>query len=113
MWTPLPSVLRSKNLATGETYTESYDVLVLSPGASPVRPPIKGIDTAKVFTLRNIPDTYAIHDYVTEHRPKTAAGDRPAALSALRWRRNLHAAGVEVTIVRGSEPHHGPTWTRI
>ena len=87
-----------KNLATGETYTESYDVLVLSPGASPVRPPIKGIDTAKVFTLRNIPDTYAIHDYVTEHKPKTAAVIGGGFIG-VEMAENLHAAGVEVTIV--------------
>lgn len=87
-----------KNLVTGETYAESYDVLVLSPGASPVRPPIKGIDTAKVFTLRNIPDTYAIHDYVTEHRPKTAAVIGGGFIG-VEMAENLHAAGVEVTIV--------------
>ena len=55
-----------KNLLTGETYQESYDKLVLSPGAEPLRPRIEGIDCKKIFTLRNVPDTDAIKQYV-EH----------------------------------------------
>lgn len=46
----------ARNLATGETYREAYDALVLSPGAEPIRPPIPGIDNAKVLTLRNLAD---------------------------------------------------------
>ena len=49
-----------KNLQSGEVYTESYDKLVLSPGAEPLRPRIEGIDSPKIFTLRNVPDTDAI-----------------------------------------------------
>ncbi len=49
-----------KNLGTGEVYRESYDKLVLSPGAEAVRPPIPGIDSEGIFTLRNVPDTDAI-----------------------------------------------------
>ena len=49
-----------KNLQSGEVYTESYDKLVLSPGAEPLRPRIEGIDSPKIFTLRNVPDTVAI-----------------------------------------------------
>lgn len=61
------------NRADGSTYVESYDKLVLSPGAKPVIPniPIDGGD--KLFTLRTVEDTFAIHDYVTAHQPKTAA----------------------------------------
>ena len=47
---------------TGETYEESYDKLILSPGAEPFVPPIEGAKSDKVFTLRNIPDTYRIKD---------------------------------------------------
>ena len=46
------------NHQTDETYEESYDVLLLSPGAEPIRPNIEGINSSRVFTLRNIPDTY-------------------------------------------------------
>ncbi|WP_374449651.1 CoA-disulfide reductase [Cloacibacterium normanense] len=45
-----------KNLQTGEIYLENYDKLLLSPGAEPIKPPFEGIDSDKIFTLRNIPD---------------------------------------------------------
>lgn len=45
-----------KNLQTGEIYLESYDKLLLSPGAEPIKPPFEGINSDKIFTLRNIPD---------------------------------------------------------
>ena len=45
-----------KNLQTGEIYMESYDKLLLSPGAEPIKPPFEGIDSDKIYTLRNIPD---------------------------------------------------------
>lgn len=51
--------------ADGSTYTESYDKLLLSPGASPVRPPLKGIDSEGIFTLRNVDDTDRIKNYIT------------------------------------------------
>lgn len=59
-----------ENHATGEVYTESYDKLVLSPGASPVRPP--SLTAPNVFTLRNLPDTFAITSYADEHQAKHA-----------------------------------------
>jgi len=61
-----------KNLSSGDTYTESYDKLVLSPGAEPVRPPIPGIDSERIFTLRNVPDTDLINDFIDKHKPKRA-----------------------------------------
>jgi len=61
-----------RNLKTGEVYTESYDQLVLSPGSSPLKPPIPGIDSPNVFTLWNIPDTDAVKKYVVEKRPRRA-----------------------------------------
>ena len=61
-----------KNLSTGETYTETYDKLVLSPGAEPLRPGIEGIGSKKIFTLRNVPDTDTIKNYVNTENPKRA-----------------------------------------
>lgn len=58
-----------KNLKTGEEYKESYDNLVLSPGAEPVKPPIPGINSPGIFTLRNVPDTDAIKSYIEEKNP--------------------------------------------
>ena len=57
----------------GTEYEESYDKLVLSPGAEPIKPDIKGIDNPKIFTLRTIPDTYKITDFVESKNPKSAA----------------------------------------
>ena len=55
----------------GKTYTESYDKLLLSPGASPVRPPLPGIDNEGIFTLRNVNDTDAIKSYLQQHKVNT------------------------------------------
>ena len=65
-------VVTVKNHATGAVYTESYDKLILSPGASPIRPNFPGIEENKVFTLRNIPDTYAIDEHIANAQPKPA-----------------------------------------
>ena len=62
-----------KNQSTGETYVENYDKLVLSPGAKPIIPPLKGVELDHVFTLRNIPDTYAIKDFISKRHPKSCA----------------------------------------
>ncbi|MDB8820954.1 CoA-disulfide reductase [Peptostreptococcus anaerobius] len=70
---PENKTISVKNLKTNEEYKESYDELILSPGASPTKPPIPGLDKAdNVFTLRNIPDTDRIKAYVDDNRPKEA-----------------------------------------
>lgn len=56
----------------GRVYTESYDKLLLSPGASPVRPPLPGIESRGIFTLRNVNDTDRIKQYMNEHAVKRA-----------------------------------------
>ena len=61
-----------KNHATGEEYQESYDRLILSPGAEPLGPPVGGEGSARVFTLRNIPDTLKIKSFIAANKPKTA-----------------------------------------
>ena len=58
-----------KDLKSGEIYTESYDKLVLSPGAEPIKPPLSGLDFPEVFTLRNIPDTDKIKNFVDNQKP--------------------------------------------
>ena len=87
-----------RNLKTGEDYTESYDKLILSPGAAPVRPAIAGLDSGKIFTLRNIPDTYRIKDFIEENHPKTAAVVGGGYIG-VEMAENLANAGVKVTIV--------------
>lgn len=57
-------VVRVKNTLTGTEYTENYDKLILSPGAKPILPPIKGIEDVKVFTVRNVADIDKLNKYV-------------------------------------------------
>ena len=87
-----------KNLQTGESYTESYDKLIISTGAEPVKLPVPGIDHPKVFTLRSIPDTDAIKSYIQQFRPKRAA-IIGAGFIGLEMAENLHNAGVHIDIV--------------
>ncbi|HZK02547.1 MAG TPA: FAD-dependent oxidoreductase [Anaerovoracaceae bacterium] len=86
----------------GDIYQESYDYLILSPGSEPVIPPIEGANTEAVFTLRNIPDTYRIKNYVTEHKPKRAVVVG-AGYIGIEMAENLHALGLDVSIVELSD----------
>lgn len=90
------------NRITGESYTESYDKLVLSPGAEPVRPPLTGIDSEGIFTLRNVTDTDRIKEYATTRniRRVLVVG---AGFIGLEMAENLHQLGILVSIVEMSE----------
>ncbi len=61
-----------RNLGTGEVFEESYDKLLISTGAKPIKPPFEGIDSDRIFTLRTVEDTLKIKKYVTENKPKSA-----------------------------------------
>lgn len=87
-----------KNLSTGETYTETYDKLVLSPGAEPLRPSIEGIGSKKIFTLRNVPDTDTIKNYVNTENPKRAIVVGGGFIG-LEMAENLHDLGIQVDVV--------------
>lgn len=87
-----------KNLSTGETYTETYDKLVLSPGAEPLRPGIEGIGSKKIFTLRNVPDTDTIKNYVNTENPKRAIVVGGGFIG-LEMAENLHDLGILVDVV--------------
>ena len=87
-----------KNQKTGETYTERYDKLILSPGAEPVKPPFPGIDMDTIFTLRNIPDSDRIKDYVDRNKPRSAVVVGGGFIG-LEMADNLVHRGVKVTIV--------------
>ncbi len=87
-----------KNHDSGEEYKETYDKLILSMGAEPIRPNIDGIDSDKIFTLRNIPDTYKIKDYIEENKPKTAAVVGGGFIG-VEMAENLHAAGLDVALI--------------
>lgn len=82
----------------GSVYEESYDKLLMSPGASPVRPPLQGIDSEGIFTLRNVEDTDHIKNYLTTHQVKNAVVVG-AGFIGLEMAENLHHAGAKVSIV--------------
>lgn len=88
-------------------YTESYDKLILSPGAEPIKPNLPGIDSDRIFTLRNIPDTYRIKDYVDTMKPKRAVVVG-AGFIGLEVAENLHMRGVNVTVVELADHVIGP-----
>ncbi|MCX7772925.1 MAG: FAD-dependent oxidoreductase [Clostridia bacterium] len=88
--------------ANGRVYEESYDVLVLSPGSEPIVPPIEGARLDAVFTLRNIPDTYRIKEFVKQNKPKRAAVVG-AGYIGIEMAENLHALGIQVSIIELSD----------
>lgn len=93
--------------ASDKTYSETYDKLILSPGAEPFKPDIPGIDSPRVFTLRNIPDTYRIKDFVDTSKPKRAVVVG-AGFIGLEMAENLHLRGVKVTVVELADHVIGP-----
>lgn len=103
-FTEVTSINRDKktvtviNLQTNEQYEESYDILILSPGAKPIVPPIPGLNSDKVFTLRNIPDMDQIMSHLKTHQPKRAAVIGGGFIG-LEMAENLAEIGIEVTIV--------------
>lgn len=96
---PNRKTVEVKNLENGEVFEEKYDKLLLSPGAKPIKPPFKGIDSDKLFTLRTVEDTLKIKEYVDKNKPKSAvvAG---GGFIGLETAENLRELGVEVTIVQ-------------
>ncbi|MDR2921547.1 MAG: CoA-disulfide reductase [Tannerella sp.] len=90
-----------KKTETGEIYTESFDKLIISTGAEPLRPDIPGIDHPDIFTLRNVPDTDAIKSYIEQRKPKRAV-ILGAGFIGLEMAENLYDAGLHVDIVQRS-----------
>lgn len=82
----------------GKEYDESYDKLLLSPGANPVKPPLEGINSEGIFTLRNVEDTDHIKAYISDKQVKRAVVVG-AGFIGLEMAENLHHAGVHVSVV--------------
>ena len=91
--------LTVKNLETGAVFEESYDKLLLSPGAKPVIPDLPGIDSSKLFTLRTVEDTFRIKAFVDQNKPKSAV-IVGGGFIGLEVAENLRHLGMEVTIVQ-------------
>ena len=88
-----------KNLESGEVFAESYDKLVLSPGAKAVIPEVPGVDSDKIFTLRTVEDTFAIKEYIRANNPKSAVMVGGGFIS-VELAENLRELGMDVTIVQ-------------
>ena len=88
-----------RNLVTGETFEEGYDKLLLSPGAKAVMPELPGVDSKKIFTLRTVEDTFAIKDFVTQHKPRSAVMVGGGFIG-VELAENLRELGLAVTIVQ-------------
>ena len=88
-----------KNLETGEEFEESYDKLILSPGAKPAQPRLPGVGLENLFTLRTVEDTFRIKDHINKHNPKSVvlAG---GGFIGLELAENLRELSMDVTIVQ-------------
>jgi len=87
-----------KDLINNTSYTETYDKLIVSPGAEPIKPPIPGITDEAIFTVRNVRDTDKIKSFYDEKKPKKAVVVG-AGFIGLEMAENLHHMGMMVTIV--------------
>lgn len=97
-----------KNYKTDEIYEESYDILVLSTGAKPLKPEIPGIEKCdNLFTLRNIPDTDKVKEYVDNKNPKHAVVIGGGFIG-LEMAENLHDIGIDITLVEANNQVMAP-----
>ena len=97
----------SVKTADGKTYTQSYDKLLLSPGASPVVPPLPGIQSEGIFTLRNVNDTDKIKTYLDSHKVSRAV-IVGGGFIGLEMAENLRHAGSQVAVVEMAPQVMGP-----
>lgn len=95
---PEKKTVSVKNLETGEVFEESYDKLVLSPGAKPNMPRLTGIDSEKIFTLRTVEDTFKIKEFINNNSPKSAV-IVGGGFIGIELAENLRELGMEVTII--------------
>ena len=95
---PKLKTITAINHITGKEYVENYDKLVLSPGAEPLRPPLSGINSTGIFTLRNVNDTDHIKDFIQQKEAKKAV-IIGAGFIGLEMAENLFDLGMEVSII--------------
>ena len=88
-----------RRLDDGSEYTETYDKLILSPGAKAIRPGFPGIDDKRIFTLRTVEDTFAIHDYIETASPKSAVVVGGGFIG-LEMAENLINSGIDTTLIQ-------------
>ena len=96
-----------RRLSDGTVYEEAYDKLILSPGARPVRPALPGINDSRIFTLRNVEDTFAIHAFIEQNALRRAVVVGGGFIG-LEMAENLPLQGIETTIVERMEQVMAP-----
>lgn len=96
---PESKSVRVRNLITGDEFDESYDKLLLSPGAKPIVPNMTGISSDKLFTLRTVEDTFRIKEYVNNDSPKSVV-IVGGGFIGLELAENLRKIGLDVTIIQ-------------
>ena len=96
---PEKKCVRVKNLETGAEFEESYDKLLLSPGARPTQPRLAGVDLDRVFTLRTVEDTLRVKEFVNREKPGSVVLAGGGFIS-LELAENLRHLGLDVTIVQ-------------
>lgn len=96
-----------RNLETGEAFTDSYDKLLLSPGARPIKPGFDGVDSDKVFTLRTVEDTLRIKEYADKRRPGSAVVVGGGFIG-IEVAENLRELGIKVTLVEAARQLMAP-----
>lgn len=105
---PKEKTLEVKNLKIGQVYEESYDKLLIATGASPVKPPLKGLDQADdLFTLRTVENTEEIKNFALKDQVKEVA-IIGGGLIGVEMAENLHNLGKDITIIEGSDQIMGP-----
>lgn len=106
---PAEKMVTVKDLTTGESRQERYDALVLSPGASPVVPPLEGLDAAqdRIFTIRNIADVDALKGFMDANAPKKAVVVGGGFIG-LEMAENLRHKGLDVHLVEAADQVMAP-----
>lgn len=99
---PESKTVTVKNLDNGRVFTESYDKLVLSPGAKPVNPSFDGVGSDKVFLLHTVEDTLKLRNYVTGHHPKSAVVIG-GGFTGIETAENLRDLGIDVTLTESTD----------
>ena len=104
---PETKTVTVKDLETGQIFSESYDKLLLSPGARPIAPPFEGMDSGKVFTIRTVEDTLKIKNYIDSRRPASAV-IVGGGFIGIEMAENLRDLGLDVTLVEASDQLMAP-----
>ncbi len=93
--------VKVRNLASGEVFSESYDKLILSTGARPIKPNFEGIDNERIFTLRTVEDTLRIKQFTEDKRPESAVVVGGGFIG-IEVAENLRRLGMDVTLVEAA-----------